>query len=138
MDIDKTMTSGLTLNQRDARRRRLLLGLMGAGLGVPALLREVSAQNLIPEAQGVRSLDGDVRVNGQRAALGTRVRPGDSVTTGSNAYATFVVGQDAYLLRENSRLDLAGQSLFITSLRLLTGKLLGVPVDVLTPNLTVS
>ena len=126
MSTEPTMTPVSTINERDARRRRLLLAMMGAGLAVPAILREASAQNLIPEAQGVRSLDGDVRVNGRRAAPGAPVRPGDTVTTGSNAYVTFVVGLDAYLLRENSRVDLAGQSLFVSSLRLLTGKLLGV------------
>ena len=91
-------------SERDARRRTLLLAMIGAGLGAPAILREASAQNLIPEAQGVRSLDGDVRVNGRRAAPGAPGRPGDTVTTGSNAYVTFVVGLDAYLLRENSRI----------------------------------
>ncbi len=126
MNIDKTSTPGVTMSERDARRRRLLIAMMGAGLGAPAILREASAQNLIPEAQGVRSLDGDVRVNSRPAVLGTTVGPGDTVTTGSNAYVTFVVGLDAYLLRENSRIDLAGQSLLISSLRLITGKLLGV------------
>lgn len=126
MSNEPTMTPGMTMNERDARRRRLLLAMMGTGLAAPAILREASAQNLIPEAQGVRSLEGDVRVNGRRAATGTPVRAGDTVSTGSNAYVTFVVGLDAYLLRENSRIDLAGQSLFISSLRLLTGKLLGV------------
>jgi len=38
----------------------------------------------------------------------------------------FVVGRDAYLIRESSRLELQGQSLFVSSLRLITGKLLGV------------
>ena len=83
-------------SERDARRRTLLLAMIGVGLGAPAILREASAQNLIPEAQGVRSLDGDVRVNGRRAAPGAPVRPGDTVTTGSNAYVTFVVGLDAF------------------------------------------
>lgn len=111
---------------RDTRRRQLLLAMMGAGLGTAAILREVSAQNLVPEQQGVRRVDGNVRINGQPAALGAPVRPGDVVTTGSNAYTMFVVGRDAYLMRENSRVELAGSSLLVGSLRLLTGKLLGV------------
>ncbi len=113
-------------NARDALRRRLLLALMGAGLSASGILREAAAQNLIPETQGMLRLDGDVRINGARAALGILVRPGDVITTGSNAYAIFVVGRDAYLMRENSRLELQGQSLFVSSLRLVTGKLLGV------------
>lgn len=114
------------LNERDMQRRRLLLGLMGAGLSTSSLLREASAQELIPERQGVHRLDGDVRINGAGATLGAPVRPGDVITTGSNAYAMFVVGRDAYLMRESSRLEIQGQSLFISSLRLITGKLLGV------------
>lgn len=116
----------MTLTARDTRRRQLLLAMMGTGLGASALLRQVSAQNLVPETQGVHRVDGDVRVNGVRAAPGAPVRPGDVVATGLNAYTMFVVGGDAYLMRENSRLELQGQSQFVSALRMLTGKLLGV------------
>lgn len=115
-----------TLNARDARRRRLLLAMMGTGLGASAILRQAAAQDLVPGEQGVRRVDGDVKINGQRALLGAPVQPGDVVTTGSNAYAMFVVGRDAYLVRESSRLVLEGQALLVSSLRLFTGKLLSV------------
>lgn len=109
----------------DAKRRRLL-GLIGAGLALPAVLREAAAQQLVPSAQGIRQLRGEVTVNGAPASAGTGVGPGDTVATGPNAYTMFVVGQDAYLLRENSRAVLGGKELFIDALRLVTGKLLGV------------
>lgn len=116
----------MTLTPLDIQRRQLLLAMMGAGLSASALLREVSAQNLVPETQGVHRVDGDVRVNGARVTPGAPVRPGDVVTTGLNAYTMFVVGGDAYLMRENSRLELQGQSQFVLALRMLSGKLLGV------------
>jgi len=114
------------LKARDIQRRRLLLAMLGAGLGASTILRQASAQDLVPETQGVHRLDGDVRINGAGATLGALVQPGDVITTGSNAYAMFVVGRDAYLVRESSRLELEGRSRFISSLRLVTGKLLGV------------
>jgi hypothetical protein len=111
---------------REMRRRRLLLAMMGAGLGASTLLHRAAAQNLLPQTQGVHRLEGDVRINGAGATLGALVRPGDVITTGLNAYVMFVVGSDAYLMRESSRLELEGRSLFVSSLRLITGKLLGV------------
>lgn len=114
------------LTAREIQRRRLLLAMMGAGLGASTILHEASAQSLVPETQGVHRLEGDVRINGAGAGVGSPVRPGDVVTTGHSAYAMFVVGRDAYLVRESSRLELQGASQFVSSLRLITGKLLGV------------
>ena len=114
------------LTAREIQRRRLLLAMMGTGLTASTRLHQAAAQNLLPQAQGMRRLEGDVRINGAGATLGAPVQPGDVITTGSNAYAMFVVGRDAYLMRESSRLELQGRSLFVSSLRLVTGKLLGV------------
>ena len=114
------------LTARDMQRRRLLLAMMGTGLTASTILSQATAQNLVPETQGVHRLDGDVRINGTGATLGALVQPGDVITTGRNAYIMFVVGRDAYLVRESSRLELQGRSLFVSSLRLITGKLLGV------------
>ncbi len=120
------MKTPLLLLNDDGRRRRRLLAMIGAGLAVPAILREASAQGLVPAEQGLRQMRGDVRVNGTPASVGAVVRPGDTVTTGPLSYAMFVVGGDAWLMRENSRADLAGQSQVVDLLRLVTGKVLGV------------
>ena len=108
----------------NAGRRRTLLALTagGAGLAMALALRRAIAQSV----QGLRSVQGDVRVNGEPASAGTLVRPGDTVSTARGALATFVVGQDAYLMREDSRLELAGVAQFVDLLRLTTGRLLGV------------
>lgn len=94
-----------------ARRKWLLkaleLGLIGAGTMAVA---PVSAQLFSPRPQPVQPnrnffrIEGDVSVNGQTATLDTPVRAGDAVETGPDSLASFAVGQDAYLLRENAQL----------------------------------
>ena len=93
----------------------------------------LGAAVLIPggvHAADVRDLAGSVKVNGKPATRKTRVRPGDVVETGPKSKVVFVIGQDAFLLREQSRLNLgkskAGKEAVISGLRLLTGALLAV------------
>ena len=105
-----------------AARRRTLLALAAGGAGLSLALRRAVAQS----AQGLARVQGDVRVNGQSAVEGTIVRPGDTVTAARGALATFVVGQDAYLMREDSRIELSGVGQFVNLLRLTTGRLMGV------------
>jgi hypothetical protein len=101
-----------------------VLAALGAGIGLPAVLRLALAQS--SGKQGVRTAQGEVQVNGKPAEAGTPVRPGDAIATGKGAYATFVVGQDAFLVREGSRAELIGSGVLVNALRLVTGKLLGV------------
>jgi hypothetical protein len=108
----------------DHLRRRLLLALLAGGAGLSGALRWANAQE--PNAQGMRLVTGDVRVNGQPAALGAPVRAGDTVATGKDGTAAFVVGRDAFLLRDNSTVELNGTNLLVDVLRLATGKLLAV------------
>ena len=81
-------------------------------------------------AADVRELAGTVKVNGKPATRKTRVRPGDVVETGPKSKVVFVIGQDAFLLREQSRLNLdkskPGKEAVIAGLRLVTGALLAV------------
>jgi len=67
-----------------------------------------------------------MRINGKPAEMGTLVRPGDAIVLGDGAVATFVVGQDAFLMRGNSHAELIGSGLLVSALQLVTGKLLGV------------
>jgi len=105
----------------DRARRHALLALLGAGI-LPGALRSALAQ----AKQGVRTVQGELSVNGKPADSGAPVRAGDTIVTGKGAYATFVVGQDAFLVREASRAELIGSGLLVSALRLVTGKLLGV------------
>ncbi|HET7765912.1 MAG TPA: iron dicitrate transport regulator FecR [Burkholderiales bacterium] len=103
-------------------RRHALLAL-AAGAGLPAALRIALAQST---AQGVRTARGEVSVNGKPAAAGTPVRPGDTIVLGKNALAAFVVGRDAFLMRSESRAELAGSGTAVAAVRLVTGALLSV------------
>lgn len=127
-------------------RRTMLLKLAAAGLTVPGAIRMALAQQMphdnMPGTQGMRDMRGDVRVNGRRAVLDTPVMPGDRVTTGRNAMAMFVVGQDAFLVRGTTRVELSGTNALISMARVLTGRLLGVFATgherrILTPSATI-
>jgi len=105
-----------------ARRRALLV--FAAGIGCPAAVRLALAQS--SAKQGVRTVQGDMRINGKPAEAGTLVRPGDTIVLANGALATFVVGQDAFLMRGDSRAELIGSGVLVSALQLVTGKLLGV------------
>jgi len=105
------------------QRRRALLTL-AAAIGTSAALRLALAQS--SAKQGVRTVQGDMRINGKPAEVGTLVRPGDTIVLANGALATFVVGQDAFLMRGDSRAELIGSGVLVSALQLVTGKLLGV------------
>src|SRR5438094_919782 len=96
------------------QRRRALLAL-AAGIGMSAALRLALAQS--SAKQGVRTVQGDMRING---------KPAEAIVLGDGAAATFVVGQDAFLMRGGSRAELIGSGLLVSAVQLVTGKLLGV------------
>jgi hypothetical protein len=102
------------------QRRQLIkaLGTLGAGLGMP--LTAFSAGNK-PVAPGMQRIKGDVKINGQTANLGMLVKGGDTVVTGKESEAIYVIGQDAYLQRESSTITHARDAM-----RVLTGKILSV------------
>lgn len=107
------------------RRRKLLQGtlvmLLAERLGLsPAW----AAGAKLPPA-GLHRMTGDVRVNSQPARQGMPIQPGDTVTTGVGAEAIYIIGQDAYLQRENSVVTQTGD-LVKRGLRVVTGKLLSV------------
>ncbi len=81
------------------------MGLLG--LSDPLLLiRSALAMGGRDFPQGIREMKGDVRINGKIAETGSVVNIGDTVSTGPpESYAVFVVGQDAYLLRENTEVS---------------------------------
>jgi len=93
-------------------------------MSMPAALRLALAQS--SATQGMRNTRGEVRINGKPAEPGSMVRPGDAIETGRRGYATFVVGEDAFLVRANSRAELIGSGVLVSAMQLVTGKLLSV------------
>jgi len=102
-------------------RRSALLAL-AAAIGAPGALRLALAQG---QAQGVRRVTGEVKVNGLPVVVGSLVRPGDTVEVGKEALVAFVVDQDAFLMREKSRAEFSGGGV-LAAVRLVTGGLLSV------------
>ena len=111
------------LSRRDFVRSALAAGLLVPG-GIGGLIGQALAQG--KGRPGVNRMRGEVRVNDQPATPGTIIKPGDTVTTGPKAYATFVVGQDAFLMRGNTKLELGGVEMLVDLARVATGKLLSV------------
>ena len=110
-------------------RRRLLRALAAAGLlgpaGISGLIRDALAKGNAPVAPGLHRLRGTVTVNSKPAQEGQLIGPGDTVVTGRDSEAIYVIGQDAFLQREGSTISFgadAAQNL----LRVVTGKILSV------------
>lgn len=93
-------------------------------------------------ASRVVELRGDVRRNGQALTAQGSVAAGDRIDTGPGASAVFTVGDSAYLVRENTRLELQGETpLTVRVLRLLSGAVAsvwskGADRQLVTPTLT--
>jgi hypothetical protein len=105
-------------------QRRRALAALAAAIGLPAALRLALAQTSAKE--GVRTIKGEVSVNGKPTALGAPIRPGDTIEVGKDAITAFVAGQDAFLMRSNSRVELVGSGALVAAVQLVTGGLLAV------------
>jgi len=110
--------------------RMLAMGLFGAGEGlVPATAAAGffgRKPRLMAPGKSVFDLAGKVLINGRRARTSSIIRPGDTVETGPGGYMSFVVGKDAFIIRERSRLAISGSGGLVGALRLFTGALLSV------------
>jgi hypothetical protein len=108
-------------------RRTFVRSALAASLllpgGMTALIRMALARE---PAQGVQRMRGEVLVNGKQAVPGTPVAPGDTVATGERSYATFVVGDDAFLVRGKTQVELGGAQRLVNLVRVVTGALLSV------------
>ena len=104
-------------------RRSLLRWLAAGGFGWWSA--HVWAAGQQPQPPGFRQLRGAVSVNGAPAHLGRVVLPGDTVTTGPDGEAVYVMGREAYLVRGGSTVDhsMAGAK---AVLRVITGRVLSV------------
>ena len=105
------------------RREWLKRALLG-GAVMPLLLRDALAAGKRPS--GMIEVQGEVLINGRPARAGAAVKPGNSIATAPGSSAVFVLGSDAFLIREKSELLTAGRRALTGSLRLVTGKLLSV------------
>jgi len=110
--------------RRSALRRLAVAGLLGAG-GAAGLLRAALAAGHAGTQTGIRSIKGTVTVNGQPATVGQEIKPGQTVVTGPDSEAIYVIGKDAFLQHENSEFGRA-EGTGVVVLRYITGKVLSV------------
>ena len=112
------------------RRRDVLKGTL-----VAAAAAAVSPLRVIQEAlalgaveSGVYRIKGTVLVNGRTATEKMPLRAGDVIVTGQGAELVFVANKDAFLVRENTRLELGGSAgaIILTGFRVITGAVLSV------------
>jgi len=105
----------------DAKRRDF----MAISLSVGAVC--LGLWPLTSNAQSIREMQGQVRINQQVASLDTQIQAGDSIRTGPDSFVVFVIAGDVYRLGANAHLQLAlPQEDGLGLLRLLSGALLGV------------
>lgn len=114
-------------------KRRLLLHLLAAGVFIPTFARKSVAAELLgntpqplPPGKSIYELKGAVSINGVAANQDFQIKDGDVLMTGTNSRIIFVVGHNAYILRENSHVEISGDGILTQGLRLLTGALLSV------------
>lgn len=129
--------------RRDFLVKALTMGLFtAAGTLQPGRVGAMGERpRQLPPGRSVFRARGDVRINGLPASKETVIRPVDLIETGSNSELVFVVGKDAFMLREHGELELspllprgggggAGDEGFAATilggLRLLTGRILTV------------
>jgi hypothetical protein len=110
-------------------RRRLLKALAAAGLlgpaGISGLIRDALAKGDAPIRPGLHKVRGEVVVNRRLATEGQLIQPGDTIVTGRNSEAIYVIGQDAFMQRELSTVSF-GSDAAVNLMRVVTGKILSV------------
>ncbi len=119
----------------DPRRRWLVqalsAGFFGSGIANQALAQQIfgSAPSKLPAGRSVYRLSGTVTVDGKPANIATLIVPGSVVETGRDSEIIFSVGDNAFIMRANSRMVIE-QSKTDTSafagLSLLAGRMLSV------------
>lgn len=109
----------------DARRRRWLQAISALGAaGASGLLSEALAAGDVPP--GLHRLDGTATVNGRAARAGMPLNLGDRIATGARSQAVVVLKGDAFLMRSDTTIVVAGEGGVLSSLRVAAGKVLSV------------
>jgi hypothetical protein len=115
--------------RESGRRRELLRRLAGGALGAAGLhglIREALASGDKPTTTGVHRAEGRVTVNGKEAKNGSPVNLGDRVATGPGSSAVVVWKGDAFLLRNETTIEIRGRDGVIEGLLVASGKVLSV------------
>ncbi len=117
----------------DPRRKFLIealtLGLF-AGFNVPGLVQPSFAMGAfskkLPPGKSIYKIEGHVFIDGNPANLDTVISANSTIETGADSKILFVAGSDAFILRDNSIMQLGGEGFLVQGMRVLTGKVLSV------------
>jgi hypothetical protein len=126
------MYSDDDLHPDDEKRREYLVKLLTFSALTATPMSQLQAAwwgstpKKMDDDKSIFSLEGEVRVNGQRADLATQIKGGDTVSTQRNSEVIFAVGGDSFVLRSDSEMEIEGGGIFIDALRMLTGSVLSV------------
>jgi len=116
----------------DPAKRRLVMQMLCSGalgsmpFGAAQAFWFGSKTKQLSDDKSIFTLKGDVRVNDEPADTNTRIRAGDTVRTGHDSEIVFAVGGDSFIMRNDTAMEISGADFFISSLRILTGRLLSV------------
>jgi hypothetical protein len=124
-------------NDADDPRRRILIQALAAGVfaggiaGGPAMAQQFfgSTPRKLSAGRSIYRLSGAVTVDGQPATIDTRIFPTSVVETGKDGEVVFAVGENAFIMRPNSRMQLEPskrEANLLSGLNLLAGKVLSV------------
>lgn len=129
------------------RRRETLLKLAATGAlaagGLANLMRGARAAGSLPATPGMRHIRGQVAIDAQRATIGAPVRPGQSVETGPASEAIYILGSDAFMQRDNSKVRFTDDK-GVHVIHVAAGKLLAAlnrsqrQLQLLTPTATIA
>ena len=111
-------------DRRDTLKALAAAGLLGPA-GISGLIRDALAKGEVPLKTGLQKIKGEVIINHRPAVEGQLIKPGDSIVTGRNSEAIYVVGRDAYLQRELTTVNFGAEALQ-NLLRVISGKILSV------------
>lgn len=125
-----------TKETEDPRRRWLVRALAAGFFSAGFFPQRILAQTFLggrpaklPAGQSIYRLSGDVKINDKAATLQTPIGPADTIETAKDAEIVYVVGENAFMLRGESRITLQGQasgSILLHGFRIVTGALLSV------------
>jgi len=104
--------------QPNLSRRRFLAG----AAAIPVLL---CLPGRALAASQIHQLQGRVYINNRLASLNTPIKAGDKIEVLQGAKIVVSLGEDAFLLRENTVLEMSGDAV-VKGLRLVAGSLLAV------------
>ncbi len=103
--------------------------ILGGGSLLAPLVHALGGQvpKELPPGRSIYDVRGHVTVDGRKADRSTQIKTTSQIETGSNSLVIFRAGNDAHILRENSKINLASTSnMVVEGLRLLSGSLLSV------------